>query len=124
PTHPGVMVETDVCAWPSVLAAFLRDGTALDEIGRSGRRCIERELNWQQIGDDLVRHARTWQERALPATPAPAAPSKVWLPRWLADHATHDALADPQTTGPGRPRWLRHQADTNLPAAAHRDQCH
>ena len=107
PGHPGVVVSDDLSAWPTLLAALLRDPAKLLEIGRAGRDCVERELSWQQIGTDLVRHARTWLTAGLPGMPARTAHLDVRIPRWLADHASQGALGDPQVTRPGRPRWLR-----------------
>lgn len=109
--HSGVVVEDDLRAWPSLVAALLRDPTALHEIGQGGRHCIERQLSWQQIGADLVRRAHTWLTAAPPVTQAQRAREGARIPRWLTDHANQGALGDPQTTRPGQPRWLRHGRD-------------
>ncbi len=107
PDHPGVLVENDLRAWPSLITTLLRDATALRKIGQAGRQCVERDLRWQQIGKDLARHAHAWLTTA-PLTTAPdAVTCQTGVPRWLAEHAGQDALGDPQTTSPGRPRWVR-----------------
>lgn len=120
PEHPGVVVENDLHAWPSVLAGLLRDPITLRELGREGRECVERELSWQQIGTDLLRHAHSW----LSSSPAARRPDTVAhapsLPRWFADHAGHNALGEPRTTTPGCPRWL-HNARHEVPAAAQQE---
>jgi glycosyltransferase involved in cell wall biosynthesis len=113
--HSGVVVNNDLRAWPSLLAALLRDPTALREIGHGGRACIERELSWQRIGTELVRQAHTWRTTPPPVTRIQAVPEDTRVPRWLADHATQGALGDPQTTRPGHPRWLRHGPDATCP---------
>ncbi|GGI71456.1 hypothetical protein GCM10011581_05650 [Saccharopolyspora subtropica] len=109
PNHPGVVVEDALSQWPARIAALMRDPTALSEIGRAGRRCVEGELSWQRIGADLVRQGRAWLT-TLPPGPSPAIDNHcAGVPRWLIEHADQDALGDPQTTRPGQPRWLRRQ---------------
>lgn len=115
--HPGVVVEADLQAWPSLLAGLLRDPTALREIGQDGRQCIERELSWQQIGTDLVRRIRIWLGTAPPATPSHAAHDYANIPRWLTEHASQGALPDPRTTRPRQRRWLSHSPGATGPAA-------
>ncbi|SFB64750.1 Glycosyltransferase involved in cell wall bisynthesis [Amycolatopsis marina] len=116
PDHPGVVVENDLHAWPSVLATLLRDRTALREIGTDGRLCIERELSWQHIATDLLRHIHTWL--ATP-TPPPHHPTRhqgpLGTPRWLAEHTSQNALGSPDTTAPGHTRWL-HRTRTDEPS--------
>lgn len=109
PNHPGVVVEDALSQWPARIAALMRDPTALGEIGRAGRRCVEGELSWQRIGADLVRQGRAWLT-TLPPGPSPAIDNHcAGVPRWLIEHADQDSLGDPQTTRPGQPRWLRRQ---------------
>lgn len=105
--HSGVIVEDDLHRWPARIAALLRDPATLNELGREGRRCIERELSWQHIGAGLVRRCRAW----LNATPSRGKPAPehhcAGQPRWLTEHANQDALGVPETTQPGQRRWLR-----------------
>jgi len=108
PDHPGVVVENDLCAWPSLLAALLRDPTTLREIGQAGRQCIERDLSWQQIGTDLLRHTHTWLTTTSAEPPHGTAGGQFSVPRWFAEHTGQNAVNDPQTTASGRPRWLSH----------------
>jgi glycosyltransferase involved in cell wall biosynthesis len=121
PGHPGVVVNDDLRAWPSLLAALLRDPTALREIGHGGRTCIERELSWQRIGTNLVRHAQTWRSVPPSAPKIETVREEARIPRWLADHATQGALGDAATARPGVPRWLRHNAHTAQPAGLTRE---
>lgn len=105
--HPGVIVEDDLHAWPVRIAALLHDPATLDQMGRAGHRCIERELSWQHIGAGLVRHCRAWLATFRPAATPAVDNHCAGLPRWLTEHADQDALGDPETTRPGQPRWLR-----------------
>lgn len=61
--HPGVVVEHDLCRWPSRIAALLRDTSALHEIGRAGRHCIE------GASCPGNRSALTWYGVAGPGSP-------------------------------------------------------
>ncbi|MGH3623497.1 MAG: glycosyltransferase family 4 protein [Sciscionella sp.] len=112
--HTGVIVEDDLHAWPARIAALLRDPAALDQMGRAGRRCIERELSWQHIGAGLVRRCRSWLATFPPAAKPAVDNHCAGVPRWLTEHADQDALGDPETTRPGQPRWLR-QSTTVTP---------
>lgn len=113
--HPGVMVEDDLNAWPSVLAALLRDRISLREIGTDGRLYVERELSWQHIGSDLLRHAHTWLAKPTLKPNRKAATGALSVPRWLAEHTGHNALGSPEITRPGQPHWLR-RAGAHTPA--------
>lgn len=106
--HPGVVVHDDLRAWPSLLTTLLRDSSALRRIGRDGRQCVERGLSWQQLGADLLRQAHSWLTTEPAELPANASPNagQFSVPRWLADHAGHRVLGEPQMTTPGGPRWL------------------
>lgn len=115
PDHPGVVVEDDLRQWPSLIAALLHDHAALREIGRAGRRCVEGELSWQHIGSDLLRHCRTWLTTQPPGAIPAVENHCAGVPRWLTEHADQDALADPQTTRTGQPRWLRRQTPATAP---------
>lgn len=106
PNHPGVQVDDDLHAWPSLITKLLQDPAALRATGQAGRACIERELSWQQIGTDLLRHTHTWLT-TTPATPPRHLLGGVSVPRWLAEHTSHNALGNPDTTTQGRSRWLR-----------------
>ncbi|MGH3590167.1 MAG: glycosyltransferase family 4 protein [Pseudonocardiaceae bacterium] len=110
--HPGVVVEDDLSAWPSVLAALLRDRAVLHEIGRAGRLSVERGLSWPHVGSDLLRHVDAWL--ATPATwlDRTAATRALSVPRWLAEHTGHHALGSPELTNPGQPHWLRRVSRT------------
>ncbi|CRK56907.1 Glycosyl transferase, group 1 family protein [Alloactinosynnema sp. L-07] len=109
--HPGVLVDDDLHAWPSLITTLLRDPGALREVGQAGRECVERGLSWQQIGTDLLRNTHTWLA-ATSTTPPLGLVGGVSGPRWLAEHAGHNALGDPDTTSPGHPRWLRESSPT------------
>ncbi|MGH3763122.1 glycosyltransferase family 4 protein [Actinophytocola sp.] len=122
PEHPGVVVENDLSAWPSVLAELLRAPTRLRELGRVGRECVERELSWQQVGTDLLRHTHRWLSSPFPTARSDDEVSRPPnMPRWFADHVGHNALGEPKTTMPGRPRWLRNTRHVN-PTAAHMER--
>lgn len=116
PNHPGVVVEDELSAWPSVLAALLRDREALRDLGTDGRRSVERELSWPNIGSDLLRTVGVWLDHPAPKPPqSQAATDALSVPRWLAEHTSHNALGGPQFTRQGRPVWLR-RADAHPPA--------
>jgi glycosyltransferase involved in cell wall biosynthesis len=113
--HPGVVVEDDLSAWPSVLAALLRDRAALQVIGTDGRLSVERELSWQHIGSDLLRNVGIWLDHPTPKQPTTqAAADALSVPRWLAEHTGHNALGRPDITRHGSV-WLRH-AEEGTPA--------
>lgn len=116
PGHPGVVVEDDLSAWPGLLAALLIDGAALREIGQAGRHCVERELSWQMIGLDLVRHARRWLAAPPPAARLDPENRHAAAPRWLTEHLRQGAVPEPRATQPGQPRWLRRGPATARPA--------
>ena len=120
PDHPGVMVEDEIRAWPSVLGTLLRDHMALREIGTDGRLSIERELSWQHIGTNLLRHTHTWlaSSGSRPRSTVAGGRTPLNVPRWFAEHTSHNALGTPETTKPGQPHWLRN-ARTNQPIAPH-----
>jgi hypothetical protein len=121
PDHPGVVVEDDLSAWPPVLADLLQDPIALQQLGREGRECIERELSWQQIGTNLLRQMHEWLSSPPDERRQAAVTSPPNLPRWFKDHADHNALGEPQTTTPGKPRWLRRAAE-QTPMPAHQER--
>ncbi|MGH3567097.1 MAG: glycosyltransferase family 4 protein [Pseudonocardia sp.] len=105
--HPGVVVEDDLSVWPSMLAALLRDRIALREIGTDGRLSVERELSWQHIGSNLLRHIHIWLATPAPELSRKAATGALSVPRWLVEHTGHNALGSPEITRPGQPHWLR-----------------
>lgn len=107
PHHPGVIVEDNLRQWASRIVALLRDAAALTEIGRAGRRCIEDELPWQNIGADLTRTCRTWLMTLPPGRNPFIDDHCSSVPRWLTEHANHGVLGDPDTTRPGKARWIR-----------------
>ncbi|GAA4899235.1 glycosyltransferase family 4 protein [Streptomonospora salina] len=104
--HPGVLVEDDLHLWPMRIAALLRDPALLELMGQAGRRCVEGELCWPQIGAELVRHCRSW----LASVPSQAREvvdeTDAGAPRWLAEHSQQDALGEPESSRPSQPRWL------------------
>ena len=112
----GVVVNDDLHAWPSLLAALLRDPTTLREIGHGGRACIEQELSWQQIGASLVRCTMAWRTGPPRTRLVEAITGDVFIPRWMFDHATQGVLGEPTATRPGEPRWLRHSSEPTRPA--------
>ncbi|WP_024800559.1 glycosyltransferase family 4 protein [Nocardia sp. BMG51109] len=113
--HPGVVVEDDLSAWPSVLAALLRDRVALKDLGTDGRLSVERELSWPNIGSDLLSNVGIWLDHPAPKQPnAQGATDVLSVPRWLAEHSVHNALGSPEFARQGRPIWLR-RSDVHTP---------
>jgi glycosyltransferase involved in cell wall biosynthesis len=103
--HPGAIVEDALTVWPNLVRALLRDPDTLQALGRQGRACVEDQFSWRRIGASLVDQGRIWLNQGdceCRDIPQPL----VGFPRWLAEHATQDALGEPRWTVPGRPIWL------------------
>jgi glycosyltransferase involved in cell wall biosynthesis len=115
PKHPGVLVENNLGKWPPIIAGLLRAPDVLRDLGREGRECVERELSWQQVGAALLQYAAAWFSSSLRTHDGSTVAYASNLPRWFADHVSHNALGEPKATEPGTYRWLRNaQRDTPL----------
>lgn len=103
--HPGVVVNDDLRTWSAELIALMGNPLKLKRLGRQGRRCIESELSWAKIGQDMVRQSATWLGRAHTKRSTRSEKFGTSVPRWMTEHTTQNALGEP-TLEPGSHQWL------------------
>ncbi|MGJ7905515.1 glycosyltransferase [Actinopolyspora sp. H202] len=106
PDRPGVIVNDDLPTWPQRIHELVSQPSSLRLVGEQGRRCAENELSWQRIGAKLVEKMRTWHDYDTRESDIPLRNNSPHLPRWMSEHAAHNALPEPSWTAPGEPYWL------------------